>query len=110
MCRKLKIWVWKPASAKEGDKLPVMVYTHGGGLRFSAAPNNDFSDWVSQDQGFIAVNMGYRLGTLGFLASEELLGEGEHGNAAFMDQRAAYDWVKKYIHKFGGDGSKITIM
>jgi hypothetical protein len=47
---------------------------------------------------------------LGFLASEELLDEGEHGNAAFLDQRAAYNWVKKYIHKFGGDGSKITIM
>lgn len=38
----------------------VSSYTHGGGLQFSAAPNNDFSDWVSQDQGFIAVNMGYR--------------------------------------------------
>jgi carboxylesterase type B len=52
----------------------------------------------------------YRLGALGFLASSELLEEGEHGNAAFLDQRAAYDWVKKHIHKFGGDGSKITIM
>lgn len=52
----------------------------------------------------------YRLGAFGFLASTELLDEGEHGNAAFLDQRAAYAWVKKYIHKFGGDGDKITIM
>lgn len=51
-----------------------------------------------------------RLGAFGFLASSELLDEGEHGNAAFLDQRAAYAWVKKYIHKFGGDGDKITIM
>lgn len=26
------------------------------------SPNNDFSDWVGQDKGFIAVNANYRLG------------------------------------------------
>ena len=47
------------ASKVNTDNL-IHSYTHGGGLQFSAAPNNDFSDWVSQDEGFIAVNMGYR--------------------------------------------------
>ena len=29
----LKLWVWKPVTAKAGDKLPVSVYIHGGGLQ-----------------------------------------------------------------------------
>ena len=33
----LKVWIWKPASAKKGDKLPVSFYIHGGGLQYSAA-------------------------------------------------------------------------
>lgn len=31
----LKLWVWAPASATTKRKLPVMVYTHGGGMQNS---------------------------------------------------------------------------
>jgi carboxylesterase type B len=31
----LKLWVWAPASATPKSKLPVMVYTHGGGMQNS---------------------------------------------------------------------------
>jgi len=31
-------------------------------MQNSQSPNNDFSDWVGQDKGFIAVNANYRLG------------------------------------------------
>ncbi|EEB92661.1 hypothetical protein MPER_08797, partial [Moniliophthora perniciosa FA553] len=88
----LKLWVWKPVSAKEGDNLPVMFYVHGGGLQFSAAPNNDFSDWVEQAQNFIAVNVGYRLGGFGFMASEDLEAEGQPANAGLLDQRMGMEW------------------
>jgi hypothetical protein len=83
-----QLWVWAPAGAKAGDKLPVQVCTssspaspscsltypprlidtHGGGLQNSQSPNNDFSDWVGQSKGFIAVNANYRLGLFVFLA------------------------------------------
>ncbi|ESK93149.1 hypothetical protein Moror_1085 [Moniliophthora roreri MCA 2997] len=106
----LKLWVWKPINAKEGDNLPVMFYIHGGGLQFSAAPNNDFSDWVGQAQNFIAVNVGYRLGGFGFMASEDLEAEGQPANAGLLDQRMGMEWVQKHISKFGGDPTKITIM
>ncbi|KAK7033929.1 hypothetical protein VNI00_012553 [Paramarasmius palmivorus] len=106
----LKLWIWKPVSAKEGDGLPVMFYIHGGGLQYSAAPNNDFSDWVGQSQDFIAVNVGYRLGAFGFMASEALEGEGQTANAGLLDQRMGMEWVQKHISKFGGDPEKITIM
>jgi carboxylesterase type B len=78
----------------------------GGGLQYSAAPNNDFSDWVSQSQDFIAVNVGYRLGALGFMAHESL----PSANAGLLDQRLALKWVKDNIGAFGGNPDDVTIM
>ncbi|KAJ7462028.1 Alpha/Beta hydrolase protein [Mycena latifolia] len=106
----LKLWVWKPVKAKAGDKFPVSVYIHGGGLQYSAAANNDFSDWVGQEQNFIAVNIAYRLGAFGFMASDALTPEGQHANAGLLDMRLAFEWVQANIAHFGGDASKITIM
>ena len=31
-------------------------------------------------------------------------------NVGLHDVRAAMEWIAKYIHKFGGDKSKITVM
>jgi carboxylesterase type B len=78
----------------------------GGGLQYSAAPNNDFSDWVGQSQDFIAVNVGYRLGALGFMAHESL----PSANAGLLDQRLALEWIKTNIGAFGGNPDDVTIM
>jgi carboxylesterase type B len=75
-------------------------------LQYSAAPNNDFSDWVGQSQDFIAVNVGYRLGALGFMAHDSL----PSGNAGLLDQRFALEWVKANIGAFGGNPDDVTIM
>ncbi|KAJ7670315.1 hypothetical protein B0H17DRAFT_948886, partial [Mycena rosella] len=40
----LKLWIWAPAGAKEGDNLAVQVYTHSGGYQNSQSPKNAFSD------------------------------------------------------------------
>ncbi|GAA5821400.1 hypothetical protein JCM3770_003505 [Rhodotorula araucariae] len=105
----LKLWVWAPAGAKKGDKLPVHVYTHGGGMQNSQSPNNDFSDWVGQDGAFIAVNANYRLGLLGNWNSIASRYEDEPGNVSLLDSRFAVDWVKKNIAAFGGDPHNIAI-
>ncbi|KAH6683775.1 Alpha/Beta hydrolase protein [Plectosphaerella plurivora] len=102
----LKLWIWKPANATADASLPVMFYIHGGALQYSAAPNNDFSDWVGQSQDFIAVNVGYRLGALGFMAHPEL----PSANAGLLDQRMALTWVKENIAAFGGNPDEVTIM
>lgn len=75
-------------------------------MQYSAAPNNDFSDWVGQSQNFIAVNVAYRLGALGFMAHSSL----PSANAGLLDQRMGIQWVKQNIAAFGGNPDDITIM
>ncbi|GAA6016958.1 hypothetical protein JCM10207_007861 [Rhodosporidiobolus poonsookiae] len=105
----LKLWIWAPSGVKEGDKLPVQVWSHGGGMQNGQSPNNDFSDFVGQSKAFIAVNANYRLGLLGFYNSEGSQYEDEPGNVGLLDSRFAMDWVHKHITKFGGDPNNIAI-
>jgi carboxylesterase type B len=53
------------------------------------------------------VNIQYRLGAFGFLASDEVKRKGVL-NAGLLDQMAALKWVKEHIGKFGGDAGKVT--
>ncbi|PSR81810.1 Alpha/Beta hydrolase protein [Coniella lustricola] len=62
----------------------------------------------TNDNGFIVVEIQYRLGAFGFLASEDLNAHGQL-NAGLLDQRFALEWVNKYISQFGGDPSRVTI-
>lgn len=57
---------------------------------------------------FITVEIQYRLGAFGFLASEDIKAHGQL-NAGLLDQRRALQWVQDHISKFGGDPSRVTI-
>lgn len=52
----------------------------------------------------------YRLGHLGFMTSKELRDAGFKSNRAFLDQRAALQWIQKSIAGFGGDPDNVTIV
>jgi len=52
------------------------------------------------------VNVGYRLGALGFMAQESL----PSANAGLLDQRFALQWIKTHIAAFGGNPNDVTIM
>lgn len=52
----------------------------------------------------------YRLGAFGFMTSEELRAAGFKANSGFHDQKAALEWVKKFIGGFGGDPDEITVV
>jgi carboxylesterase type B len=52
------------------------------------------------------VTINYRLGTLGFLALEDGITNGNYGLA---DQITALEWVQEHIRDFGGDPNRITI-
>ena len=104
--------VWKPAEAKAGAKLPVMVWIHGGAFVFGSGSQQDFSGVQFAKQGVILVTFNYRLGRLGFFAFPALSSKDPDeakGNYAYMDQIAALKWVQQNISAFGGDPKNVTI-
>jgi len=101
--------IWKPAGAKKGAKLPVMVWIHGGA--FIGGNGNTSGDQFAK-QGVILISINYRLGRLGHFAFPALTREHPEeskGSYAFMDQIAALRWVQQNIAAFGGDPENVTI-
>ena len=108
----LYVNLWRPAKAAEGDKLPVLVYIHGGSLQTGQPWYKDYSGESLAKEGVIVVNMGYRLGIFGFFADEELQKESENGttgNYGLLDQITALRWVQENIEYFGGDPGNVTL-
>ena len=102
--------LWRPANG--GEKLPVLVFIHGGALQTGQPWYADYSGEGLARKGVIVVNFGYRLGVFGFLATEELAAEDPHGstgNYGLMDQIKALEWVRDNIAAFGGDPENVTI-
>ena len=90
-----------------GQRLPVMVFIHGGAFVFGAGsmPYYD-STWLAASGNVVVVTLNYRLGALGFLAAPQL---SLTGNFGIQDQRQALSWVARNIAAFGGDPAKVTI-
>ena len=103
--------VFTPESAKEGDKLPVLVYIHGGGFTGGCGHEKHFDGPVWPGQNIIGVTLNYRLGPMGFVCLPQLQEEaGFTGNYGLFDQFTAISWIKDNIAAFGGDPENITIM
>ena len=103
--------VFTPDTAKSGDKLPVLIYIHGGGFTGGCGHEKHFDGPVWPAKGIIGVTLNYRLGPMGFVCLPELEAEAGHtGNYGLYDQMTAIRWVKDNIAAFGGDPENITIM
>lgn len=101
--------IWRPAGAAQNEKLPVMVWIHGGA--FVGGSGNTSGEGFAK-QGVILVSFNYRLGRLGHFAFPDLSKEHPEepkGSYAFMDQIAALQWVKQNIEAFGGNPKNVTI-
>lgn len=63
----------------------------------------------------VLVAINYRVNVLGFLSSRELIAEAESTgepairNQGLNDQKLALQWIKNYIHHFGGDSECVTL-
>ena len=93
------------------DKLPVLVWIHGGGFITGDANSNNGIRFA--EQGIVYVSLSYRTGALGFLALPELTAENPRhisGNYGLLDMVEGLKWVKENIAAFGGDPAKVTIM
>ena len=103
--------IWTPAKSAK-DRLPVMVWIHGGGFTRGFAGTRSYDGEALARKGAIIVTINYRLGIFGFFAHPELTAESGHhasGNYALLDQIAALQWVQKNIAAFGGDPTRVTI-
>src|SRR5580698_4727555 len=58
----LTLNIWRPAGAKRGDKLPVMVWIYGGAFIFGAGSTPIYDGTHFADEGVILVTFNYRLG------------------------------------------------
>jgi para-nitrobenzyl esterase len=103
--------VLTPAGKTTG-KLPVMVWLHGGGLRYGNGNSSLCNNAGLPLHGVVQVNVNHRLGVLGLLAHPLLTRESpKHvsGNYMFLDMIAALQWVQRNIAAFGGDPNNVTI-
>ncbi|MGA8255265.1 MAG: carboxylesterase family protein [Nocardioides sp.] len=90
-----------------GDRLPVMVWLHGGGFIFGNASSTADSSGPLAQRGMIVVTINYRLGQLGYFAHPAL--RGTVANFGLLDQTAALTWVRDNIAAFGGDPEQVTL-
>ncbi|KAK7046454.1 carboxylic ester hydrolase [Favolaschia claudopus] len=105
----LTLNIWKPTNASANDRLPVAVYIHGGGFYANSPQGFPLYDWVAQHPGgLVGVSITYRLNLLGFLGGSVVAADGDL-NPGLLDQRAALEWVQKWIGEFGGNKDDVTI-
>jgi len=103
--------VWTPAEQRT-DKLPVMVWIHGGAWSGGSGSMPVFDGTEFARKGVVLVTLNYRLGALGFLAHPALSAESERevsGNYGLLDTIAALEWVQKNIESFGGNPENVTL-
>jgi para-nitrobenzyl esterase len=103
--------VWMPENPPT-NKLPVMVWIHGGGFVAGASSEPRQDGGNLSKLGVMVVSFNYRMGVFGFFAHRDLAKESPHnasGNYGLLDQVAALQWVHDNIASFGGDPDNVTI-
>ncbi|BGP15770.1 hypothetical protein JCM10213v2_003759 [Rhodosporidiobolus nylandii] len=108
----LRINIYRPQGTKNDAGLPVMVYIFGGSFYSGGANGYSPTNLVLRSQAIgkptIVCTIDYRLGFLGFGASDALREAGLL-NLGLHDQRQALRWVSENIQAFGGDPSKVLL-
>ncbi len=80
------------------ERLPVMVWIHGGGFQFGTSLDPRSNGELLGRKGVILVSLNYRLGVFGFFADPQLRVNGRlSSNFGIQDQIAALKWVKQNI-------------
>jgi para-nitrobenzyl esterase len=94
------------------EKLPVMVWMHGGGYSGGCGNNTIWNNYRLPQYGVVVVTLNHRLGPMGLLAHPALSREspqGVSGNYLFLDIIASLGWIQTNIAAFGGDPDNVTI-
>ncbi|SPN96553.1 uncharacterized protein DNG_00076 [Cephalotrichum gorgonifer] len=103
--------VYVPDGVEPGDDVPVLHWFVGSAYAFGSKdmfvdPMGLF-DLVDKDTKFIFVANNYRLGVAGWTY---LPGQDMAANVGMHDCLAAAEWTSRFIHLFGGDPERVTVM
>ncbi|KAI4950845.1 hypothetical protein J4E86_007353 [Alternaria arbusti] len=105
----LTINVYRPSGIPMDQKLPSMVFLHGGSFVSGSHRSFDGPLFVEQSQSpLMVVTVQYRLGALGSLPAKFMQEEGLL-NLGIRDQKMALEFLQKYIGDFGGDKDQVTL-
>ena len=83
---------------------PVFFWIHGGAFEQGLGNCALYNATYFAEKGIVTVVTNYRLGALGFTASESM-----DGNYGIKDQRLAMQWVQDNIAAFGGNPDLVTV-
>ncbi|XWW97860.1 hypothetical protein V2A60_005856 [Cordyceps javanica] len=101
--------VYRPAGIPLTQKLPALVWIHGGAFSLYSGRSMDGGSFVaSSEQPVMVVTFNYRLNSLGFLPSRlfERLGL---LNLGLRDQHFFLQFLQAHLPSFGGDPDQITL-
>lgn len=95
--------IWTPKT--EGE-LPVLFWIHGGAFVAGASGDNqNDATNLANNTNIVIVSVSYRLGILGTSNFDGI----SQANCGFHDIITALEWTNKFVSKFGGDPTNITI-
>ncbi|WVQ83043.1 hypothetical protein IAT38_005181 [Cryptococcus sp. DSM 104549] len=110
----LHLNIARHTGVKSEEKLPVLVWIHGGDYISGAGDDELYNpaqlvlDSINMDAPIILVSINYRLSAYGGLIGQQAI-EANATNTGIRDQRMALEWLQKHIHAFGGDPDEVTI-
>ncbi len=89
--------VYRPSDTAPGDRLPTVLYVHGGGFRILSKDTHWLMGLAFARQGYVVFNISYRLAP-------------EHPfPAAIEDAGAALEWASEHAESYGGDASQLVL-
>ncbi len=110
--------LWAPAFSNEAipkgeDRLPVMLWIHGGGNSIGLGGTYN-GKVLAEMYNVILITFNYRLGPLGWIShpalrDESTTPEDKSGNYGTLDVIQALAWIQENISSFGGDPGNITV-
>ncbi|XP_026739430.1 esterase B1-like [Trichoplusia ni] len=103
-CLHLNVYV--PNKANSNNRLPVLVWIHGGSLKIGYSGRYLYGPRFLVKQDIILVTLNYRVGPYGFMCLDV---PEVPGNQGLKDQQLALKWIKDNIAAFGANPDRITI-
>lgn len=101
-----RLSIHMPERTAPTDKLPIMVFFHGGSYVGGGGDLNIFDPKrIVREQNIIVVTVTNRLGVIGYLGNNR----DYPSNLGLLDQIEALRFINKYMSYFGGDVNNITL-